>query len=196
MAFLWSLWPFNLNWWLFQLKLLHMIHISWKNYEILKFWVLDFGFGLQNFFWPLKVFLRSLVSNKSSGMQKSYVWAIFHAKQFLLLIFHSGSLCKEAFTDLRVWTLKHWFFNKSSNIFNIFYHPKEMVNVHDVCMYTFLHTYIVCANNTMFWTTLSLCSLLCCTVLRWYGISKSPWISSEPGISLAILTISMGWLLV
>ena len=106
------------------------------------------------------------------------------------------TLSKEAFTDLRVWTLKHWFFNKSSNIFNIFYHPKEMVNVHDVCMYTFLHTYIVCANNTMFWTTLSLCSLLCCTVLRWYGISKSPWISSEPGISLAILTISMGWLLV
>ena len=93
MAFLWSLWPFNLNRWLFQLKLLHMIHISWKNYEILKFWVLDFGFGLQNFFWPLKVFLRSLVSNKSSGMQKSYVWAIFHAKQFLLPIFHFGSLC-------------------------------------------------------------------------------------------------------
>ena len=93
MAFLWSLWSFNLNRWLFQRKLLHMIHISWKNYEILKFWVLDFGFGLQNFFWPLKVFLRSLVSNKSSGMQKLYFWAIFHAKQFLLLIFHSGSLC-------------------------------------------------------------------------------------------------------
>ena len=92
MAFLWSLWPLNLNRWLFQLKLLHMIYISWKNYKILKFWVLDFGFGLQNFFWPLKVFLRSLVSNKSSGVQKSYVWAIFHAKQFLLLIFHSGSL--------------------------------------------------------------------------------------------------------
>ena len=49
-------WPFNLNQWLFQLKILHMIHISWKNYEILKFWVLDFGFGLQNFFWPLKFF--------------------------------------------------------------------------------------------------------------------------------------------
>ena len=92
MAFLWSLWPLNLNRWLFQLKLLHMIYISWKNYKILKFWVLDFGFGLQNFFWPLKVFLRSLVSNKSSGMQKLYVWAIFHAKQFLLPIFHSGSL--------------------------------------------------------------------------------------------------------
>ena len=92
LAFLWSLWPFNLNWWLFQLKLLHMIHISWKNYEILKFWVLDFGFGLQNFFWPLKVFLRSLVSKKSSGMQKSYIWAVFHAKQFLMPIFHSGSL--------------------------------------------------------------------------------------------------------
>ena len=30
---------------------------------------------------------------KSSGMQKSYVWAIFHAKQFLLRIFHLGSLC-------------------------------------------------------------------------------------------------------
>ena len=94
MAFLWSLWPLNLNRWLFQLKLLHMIHISWKNYEILKFWVLDFGFGLQNFFWPLKVFLRSLVSKKSSGMQKSYVWAIFHTKQFSLRIFHSGLLWK------------------------------------------------------------------------------------------------------
>jgi hypothetical protein len=23
-----------------------------KNYKILKFWVLDFGFGVQNFFWP------------------------------------------------------------------------------------------------------------------------------------------------
>ena len=42
---------------------------------------------------PLDFFLRSLVSKKSSGMQKSYVWAIFHAKQFLLPIFHSGSLC-------------------------------------------------------------------------------------------------------
>ena len=93
MAFLWSLWPLNWNWWLFQLKLLHLIYISWKNYKILKFWVLDFGFGLQNFFWPLKVFLRSLVSKKSSGMQKSYIWAVFHAKQFLMPIFHSGSLC-------------------------------------------------------------------------------------------------------
>ena len=36
------------------------------------------------------------MSKKSSGMQKSYVWAIFHAKQFLLLIFHSGSLWKLA----------------------------------------------------------------------------------------------------
>jgi hypothetical protein len=69
-----------------------MIHISWKNDKILKFWVLDFGFGLQIFFWPFEVFLRSLVSKKSSGMQKSYVWAKFHAKQFLLPIFHSGSL--------------------------------------------------------------------------------------------------------
>ena len=93
MAFLWSLWPLNLNRWLFQLKLLHMIHISWKNYKILKFWVLDFGFGLQNFFGLWRFVLRSLVSKKSSSMQKSYIWAIFHAKQFLLPIFHSGSLC-------------------------------------------------------------------------------------------------------
>ena len=82
-----------------------MIYISWKNYKILKFWVLDFGFGLQNFFWPLKVFLRSLVSKKSSGMQKSYVWAIFHAKQFLLRIFHFGLLCvgRWLFLLLNLW---------------------------------------------------------------------------------------------
>jgi hypothetical protein len=34
---------------------------------------LYFGFGLQILFWPFEVFLRSLVSKKSSGMQKSYV---------------------------------------------------------------------------------------------------------------------------
>ena len=71
-------------------------------YQLKKLWNFEIlGFGLwvwpSKFFWPLKVFLRSLVSKKSSGMQKSYIWAVFHAKQFLMPIFHSGSLWLCAF---------------------------------------------------------------------------------------------------
>ena len=85
MAFLWSLWPLNLNRWLFQLKLLHMIYISWKNYKILKFWVLDFGFGLQNFFWPFIIFLRYA--------RNHIIWVVFHRKEFPKVIGHFKSLC-------------------------------------------------------------------------------------------------------
>ena len=45
------------------------------------FWVLDFGLGLQIFF-VLFIFFRSLVSKKSSGVQNSQIWAVFHYKEF------------------------------------------------------------------------------------------------------------------
>ena len=88
MAFLWSLWPLNLNRWLFQLKLLHMIHISWKNYEILKFWVLDFGFGLQNFFGLSKFFwdlwcLRSPVPCKNHMFEEYFMPNSFWCRYYI-----------------------------------------------------------------------------------------------------------------
>ena len=63
MALLWPLWPLNLNRWLFPLNQLQMIQMRGKNYKILKFWVLAFGFGLQKFFRPFFIFLRSLMLN-------------------------------------------------------------------------------------------------------------------------------------
>ena len=57
------------------------------------FWTLDFGFGIQNFVCPFKVFLRSLVSKKSNGVKKSYVWALFYHKALPKVIGHFKSLC-------------------------------------------------------------------------------------------------------
>ena len=94
----WPIYGLSMVFMAFQLKSMAFPTkiIPYDPYQLKKLWnfeILDFGFGLQNYFWPLKVFLRSLVSKKSSGMQKSYIWAVFHAKQFLMPIFHSGSLC-------------------------------------------------------------------------------------------------------
>ena len=65
-------WSFGMRW-LFQLKLLHMIYISWKNYKILKFWVLDFGFGLQIFFFGLWRFFWDLWYLTSPVVCKNYI---------------------------------------------------------------------------------------------------------------------------
>ena len=70
-----------------------MIQIRGKNYKILKFWVLDFGFGLQGFFCLFFIFLRSLMLKKSSGMQESYMWVVFHPYKITNQNFHSSSLC-------------------------------------------------------------------------------------------------------
>ena len=77
----------------FKLKLIAFPNkvTSYDPHQVKKsysFEILDFVLWI----WPFKVFLRSLVSKKSSGMQKSYIHAVFHAKQFSLPIFHSGSL--------------------------------------------------------------------------------------------------------
>ena len=52
--------------------LLHMIHIRRKNYINLKFWVWDFGFGLQIFFWLFKFFWDSGCL-RSPGVCKNHV---------------------------------------------------------------------------------------------------------------------------
>ena len=67
-----------------------------KYYKILKFWVLAFGFGLQKFFRPFFIFLRSLMLKKSSGMQEQYVWVVFHPNQIPNQNSHSNSLCVTA----------------------------------------------------------------------------------------------------
>ena len=85
-----------------------MIWFSYTDKYTTKFWNLGFWtLGMAfNFFWHFIIFLRSLVSKKSSGMQKSYIWSVFHAKQFSLPIFSSSSLCVvPAFQS----TAKTWF---------------------------------------------------------------------------------------
>ena len=67
------------------------------NEKSVKFWfsmVSGLWFGLHDLHWPFSIFLRSLMSKKSSDMQQSYIRALFHQKQFLLEISHFGSLCK------------------------------------------------------------------------------------------------------
>ena len=64
----------------------HQLNKPFWNYG---FWTLGLAF---KFFLAFSIFFRSLASKKFSGVQKSYVWTIVHAKQFSLLIFHSGSL--------------------------------------------------------------------------------------------------------
>ena len=49
-------------------------------------------FGLHDLHWPFAIFLRSLMSKKSSDMQQSYIRALFHQKQFSLEISHFGSV--------------------------------------------------------------------------------------------------------
>ena len=66
------------------------------NEKSVKFWfsmVSGLWFGLHDLHRPFSIFLRSLMSKKSSDMQQSYIRALFHQKQFLLEISHFGSLC-------------------------------------------------------------------------------------------------------
>ena len=66
------------------------------NEKSIKFWFLivsGLWFGLHDLHWPFAIFLRSLMPKKSSGMQQSYMGALFHQKQFSLEISHFGSVC-------------------------------------------------------------------------------------------------------
>ena len=67
--------------------------IQIKRKKKLKCWVLGFGFGFQKFFWPFIIFLRPLMLKKSSGMQESYMWVVFHPYKIANQNFHSSSLC-------------------------------------------------------------------------------------------------------
>ena len=50
-------------------------------------------FGLHDLHWPFIFFLESLMSKKSSGMQKMIFWPLFHLYHFPNEIFQSRSLC-------------------------------------------------------------------------------------------------------
>ena len=66
------------------------------NEKRIKFWFLivsGLWFGLHDLHWPFTIFLRSLMPKKSSGMQQSYIRALFHQKQFSLEISHFRSVC-------------------------------------------------------------------------------------------------------
>ena len=101
MALLWPLWPLNLA---FTIKLTPNDPNRGK--KSVKFWVLDLGFGLQKFFWSFLIFLKSLVSKKSSGVQKSYFSVVFHHKELTKVIIHSSSLCGQGIRNI-VW-LMNW----------------------------------------------------------------------------------------
>ena len=65
------------------------------NEKRIKFWFLivsGLWFGLCDLHWPFAIFLRSLMPKKSSGMQQSYIRALFHQKQFSLEISHFRSV--------------------------------------------------------------------------------------------------------
>ena len=62
---------------------------TWKANK--RFIILLFSVEEQNF-WSFLIFLRSLVSTKSSGVQKSYFWVVFHHKELTKVIIHSISL--------------------------------------------------------------------------------------------------------
>ena len=93
MALLWPLCPLNLNWWLFPSNWLQMIQIRGKNYKILKFRVLDFGFGLQIFF-GLFLFFWGLWCLRSPVVCKNHIhmWVVFHPNQITNQNSHSSSL--------------------------------------------------------------------------------------------------------
>ena len=59
-----------------------LLAIWWKNSENPKFSVPGLPCDLQKNFWPFSIFLRYLLPKKSSGMQKSCIYAKFHSKQY------------------------------------------------------------------------------------------------------------------
>ena len=66
------------------------------NEKSIKFWFLIMSglwFDLHDLHWSFGLFLRSLMPNKSSDIQKSIIRALFHQKEFLLEISHFGSVC-------------------------------------------------------------------------------------------------------
>ena len=55
-----------------------MVRVKQKNYKISIKLKCGLWYGLWKFSWPFPIFLRSMIHKKSCGMQKSYMWVVFH----------------------------------------------------------------------------------------------------------------------
>ena len=96
----------------------------------MKLWVLDFGFGLQIFFWPFLFFLRSLMPKKSSGMQK-IIYLSFFSPQRISKVNRAFQIT----VDLQLCQKKPfgtWKFGKIGNLVNLII--QNLKSKHLVCL--------------------------------------------------------------
>ena len=88
--------------------------------------VFGLWFGLHDLHWPFSIFLRSLMSKKSSDMEQSYIRALFHQKQFLLEISHFGSLWEPWKQNWQLLVNKNAIYGQTSDVHLYFFFFHEL----------------------------------------------------------------------